>query len=246
MTLASALLIAGKVTFGLVGFTLGLRLLTAPDPNQRRGVQALCAGMIFVGGAGLAMIALVPMMEAGTMRDIVGLIGEVTMRAGVMGLCVFTWFVFRRESVLGKLLCGASSVFLFASLAWEYASQTSMIAYDVSLPSAMSTQISIAIPFFWSTLETSTHWSRSQRQVSLGLAEPIVAHRFALWGIVSGGFVWICLAACLAGQARGAGMELLSDVATSSRGIAYFAISAIVALGMFMPESYRNRINQRA
>jgi hypothetical protein len=48
-----------------------------------------------------------------------------------------------------------------------------------------NTFLQIAI-FLWSSLESLAFWRMMRRRTHLGLADPLVTHRFALWGIALG------------------------------------------------------------
>ena len=38
--------------------------------------------------------------------------------------------------------------------------------------------------YLWTSVESLTWWRRMHRRVALGLADPVVANRFFLWGVL--------------------------------------------------------------
>ena len=47
------------------------------------------------------------------------------------------------------------------------------------------------VPLMWLGVESGVQWTRAKRRVSLGLAEPMAAHRFLLWS----SFAWLNMCA---------------------------------------------------
>jgi hypothetical protein len=168
------------------------------------------------------------------------------MRLGMLGLCLFVRKVFHPEGVggaLGVLGCGAT---MAAALAWDWPAQPEVAHYDDTLPSAMAVQLSLALPFAWSAVETGRHWSRSRRRLALGLVDPLVCHRVALWCLATVAFVGICGFAVAAGGLRAAGLEGGAALATAIRGILYLCVVGAVWLGLFPPAAYERHVTARA
>jgi hypothetical protein len=203
------------------------------------GIHALAAGVIFVGGIGLASTSLGPMVAAASvgLAIAVEIGGDGLERLALVGLCIFVWRVFRpgsRPAVAGTAACAMG---LFVSLIWEVRSQLWPV-YDATLESAWSTQLSFSLPFAWSALETAMQWSRGRRQQAIGLMEPIAVERFALWSLACTGFVGICLLAVLAPRAAMAGHEPLASGLIGLRAALYYAVACLVWIGMFPPALY--------
>jgi hypothetical protein len=238
---SQTLLIGGKIAFGLAGLAAGAKLVGMARSGQARGPHALAAAAIFVGGSGLVLITVGDRLPSPPLA----LAGEVLMRLGMLGLCLFLWKVFRPRSPGGPLGTAACTAIMAGALGWDWRMQDPLSAYDGSLPSAMAVQVSIALPFAWSTWETATHWMQSRRRLALGLVDPMVCHRFGLWCTATSAFVGICMLAIAAGVLTASGFATTAAMATGARGVLYLVVVASVWLGLFPPEGYRRRIAGR-
>jgi len=105
--------------------------------------------------------------------------------------------------------------------------------YDYGLLSAQLCQLSIAVPFAWSCLESGLLWGRARRRLALGLADAAVVRRYLVWWFAMLCFVLICVLAMAAGEARDAGRNGLADATQAARGILYLVVAALAWLGVF-------------
>lgn len=227
--LASAILLLGKLSFAGVGVAVGWKLLGEFRHHGGVGLHAVALAAIAMGGVGLVTI---PIGEVADSLAIV-LAGEVMVRIAMVLLCVFIARTFRPSSSLGTTGGSTCAALLLATLAWDVAAQPSMTEYDFALRSAQANQLSIALPFAWSALESAILFQRARRRLSIGLAEPVVVMRYALWVVATGGFVMICVLAALAGEAQRAGLPAWFDAAQGARGLLYVVASVSIALGIF-------------
>ena len=104
--------------------------------------------------------------------------------AGLGALWVFTWRTFRADTGWAQWLVGAA----LAILSIGYIATG--VAGDFALKLVPGTAYWITwatrtAVFGWLSLECLRHWGLQRRRLSLGLADPLVANRFLLWGIWS-------------------------------------------------------------
>jgi hypothetical protein len=229
----------GKLFFAVGGLAAGIAVLRASPPGVRLGTHALGVGAIFIGGVGVGLIPLAERLPDSLAGFSIWLSAESLMRTGLALLGFFLWRVFRPRSRL--VLAGALGcvVLLFATLAWDQAAQPRWWEYDYGLASACAAQLSFAVPFAWSAVETALEWRRSRRRAALGLGDPEASHRFLLWSVATSAFVGICLLAMVVGWLGAHGRGELAAGARLVRGLLYFVVVGSLWLGLRPPPFYR-------
>jgi hypothetical protein len=104
--------------------------------------------------------------------------------AGMGCLYVFTWLTFRRDDTWARVLVGVVAVVMVAG----YAGIAISGDFKLSLVPGVAYWITWAARtsvFLWLLIESFRYWSLLRRRLRLGLADPLVANRFLLWGIWS-------------------------------------------------------------
>ncbi len=104
--------------------------------------------------------------------------------AGLGALWVFTWRTFRRDTAWAPWLVGAA----LTSLAVGYAATGLAGDFKLTLVPGTAYWITWATRtwvFAWLCAECLRHWGLQRKRLRLGLADPLVANRFLLWGIWS-------------------------------------------------------------
>jgi hypothetical protein len=231
--LASAILILGKLCFAAIGIAVGARLARDLRSRGEMGLHAVALAAICIGGIGLAAIPIGQSLGDTATGTGVALTGEWAMRAGMVLFCVFIWRTFRPEGLLGGCAAGACAALLIGTLVFDLFSQPSWAHYDYGLLSAELNQLSMALPFAWSFVESGVLWGRARRRLALGLADPAVVRRYLLWWSAMLSLLLICLLATGAGEAREAGRNGLADAAQATRGILFLGLTALAWVGVF-------------
>jgi hypothetical protein len=100
-------------------------------------------------------------------------------------------------------------------------------------------------PAIWIGVEGLHHYGMTRPRVRLGLCEPIVGHRYLLWGIA--GVFWILLDFVIIGQY----VEFWATHSWSATldkfvGFCEIAALAMVWMAYFAPAAYQRRINASA
>ena len=231
--MGEGILILGKLCFAAIGAAVGVRLAREARSQDAIGLHALALAAICVGGIGLAIIPIGQSLGDTPTGTGVALTGEWSMRAGMVLFCVFIWRTFRPEGLLGVAAAGGCAALLIGALVFDLLSQSSVAHYDYGLLSAQLSQLSIAVPFAWSCLESGLLWGRARRRLALGLADAAVVRRYLVWWFAMLCFVLICVLAMAAGEARDAGRNGLADATQAARGILYLVVAALAWLGVF-------------
>lgn len=226
--MGATLFLLGKVAFAAIGIAVGCNLAARIRHSGEMGLHTIALAALGIGGLGLLAMPMAGLVGS----EALSLAGEVAVRIGLLLLCFFVALTFRSTPV-GFGLATLLSVLLIVTLAWDVTAQPSLLRYDYRRPSSHANQLVAALPFAWSALESGAEWLRARRRMRLGLCDPAVAERFALWSLTTGCFVAIALLAVAAGAASAAGARGEADLAHGLRGALYLAISALVWRGMF-------------
>jgi len=104
------------------------------------------------------------------------------MAAGAAGVYVFTWKTFRPDRPWAKGIVAAGIATLAAGFVWEaWAEGFAPVVFAGPghwLGWAGRTAAMLGVAF-----ESFRYWGMQRRRLRLGLADPVVANRFLLWGI---------------------------------------------------------------
>lgn len=164
---------------------LALARRTRGLPEASLGAMLLC--MMGVGYP-LAVLAQAEPLLGLTACKWIQVASNVLFDAG-MGLpLLFTWYVFRHESRVARNLC-LLAVFLLAvhlGAATVIAVRLERMA-DAIAAVGLWAQIPLAIGiagFAWSGIESLRYRVLLGRRAVLGLGDPVVANRMALWGML--------------------------------------------------------------
>lgn len=175
--------------------------------------------------------------------------------AGMGCLYVFTRITFRPDAAWSRaLVAGVCTAMALAYLAIGWSGDFSLVlvpgaAYWITW--ALRTSV-----FAWLAIESLLYWGRMRRRLRLGLASPLVANRFALWGawscvMLAMGMIDPCARVWYATQIGG---EVW--VPELGRPIVLWLVSVSAALGglamltlyltFFPTQAYRRRVVARA
>ena len=142
------------------------------------------------------------------------LAGQLAMSVGLTSLLLFTLTVFRPEALWARCVIGLS-VLLFAVGGVAYFRELTggnprPMVELLHLNLIYSTPIAFA--YLWNTIESLSYSRRLRLRVRLGLADPAVANRVLLWGLMTlaaGIAVVISVIGMLVGNFMSAPMVLL-------------------------------------
>ena len=181
------LLVIGLVSVGLA--MLGIRLLrlsrrTGALPEFWLGLAFAFAGP----SAALLPLAATEGMATPLARGL-AFTAQAGMTAAVACLVVFTWRVFRADSVLARWLFGTL-------IAANVIAGAAVLLGDTPIPVGRVGLAVILVRSFsllWLFFESARYARKMRRRVRLGLGDPLVANRFALWSIWTGAIACIPL-----------------------------------------------------
>jgi hypothetical protein len=232
--------------FILAGAIIGVRLLRLAARTRELTdflvgfslVLLCCVSYPLTLLATLADLSL-PAMKAASMAS--------TVAAGVgwSCVCLFTQRVFRAGDAWARALAwlGAAAIAVLASLGLAYvaeaADRTALVR--TSNPAFWCTAIALFV-YVWTSYEGFRCWDQARRRMKLGLAEPLVADRFLMWGFV-GAFALLSVGPSFVDALLGNAPGALSRLTAAVGGL---GASIALQLAFLPPASYRRWVERRA
>jgi hypothetical protein len=233
------------IAFSVVGATVGWRIGKiarrtggAPErwialcllPICGFGYPLLVSAQAFAGGAALVAMSL----------------GIAASDFGLGCIFFFTRAVFRPGvRWLGPLLTSIVALLLFhwgALTVRLLEMRSPVIAFDFRL--TLLVDAVSAVGFGWAAVESLPYAAAPRRRAALGLADPLVANRLLLWGLVGLSTVAINF---VNGLAAVRGLNMLQDPVTLLvTGVLGLANALALALAFLTPERYAAWIRGRA
>jgi hypothetical protein len=226
-----------------------LRLARMPG-RAERSVAAFFLATAF--GLSLRLAAMADGVTDTPFEYLLNTLGHVGLSAACIALFVFTRTVFRPTERWAQQLQRFGVLASLASLAGlsldgGFGGAQSEQATSVLVANAIRTA-----SYSWCFIESLLYWRMMRRRVALGLAEPIVANRFGLWCVWTGGLMsclGLVLLGRIAGAAMGVGLEAAPNAMIVVRAVLLTGIVATMSaiwLSFFPPARYLDWIERRS
>jgi hypothetical protein len=190
--------LAGTLAFLLVSAVLGVRLLRLFA--RTRALPELTMAIAFLGhgflGFALSVLAKGLHVFGPSSLLVVVMTGHVAQYVGALAIGTFAWRVFRPQGG-GALVYAALALALGGALGAEilsgaYRDYASVVPYQGWYSVGHLVRVSAHA---WLVTECLIAWRKARRRARLGLAEPIVVERFAIWAASSSAVVLAVLVA---------------------------------------------------
>jgi hypothetical protein len=220
-----------------VSFGVGIPVLVRSWRHRDGRLALLGAVVTFDGLEWLAWgLSLFTSANGTPLGDGLGIASRAGITASVLCMIAFTRVAFRPEGgaarvvtwlLVGALLAG----FIGGGLSGDWIGLRSDLAW------LWLEQLAVALGYGWGALETTRYHLLMRRRVTLGLAEPLVANRFLLWGVYAGLFCLSQLIYCVSLAFYGgiSNLDVLVACSTVSAEAALF-------LAVFPPAWYARRV----
>jgi hypothetical protein len=105
-----------------------------------------------------------------------------TYCAGTIGLYIFNWLTFRRDSAHARIAVVAGSLFVVGAACAQGLSEGFAVKVFPGIAYWIFYVARVA-PYYWLATESLRYWSAARRRMRLGLADPLVTNRFLLLGL---------------------------------------------------------------
>lgn len=187
-----ALIMVGSIALcAVVGTLVGLKLLTIAARNRKFPEFAI--GIALFSYAALGQFNLLVYEALGDEASLALRMGLTTLRilafyVTLLGLSLFTWQVFGRESRWRKAL--AATIALTALISSGLGTWAIWLKLSANVPMPLYAQIGatphFVLAFGWMSVESIRYHALMRKRRTLGLADPVVTNRFLVWGAGEG------------------------------------------------------------
>jgi hypothetical protein len=139
--------------------------------------------------AGLAVgipsrvIGVIPDLVAPALQSGFGAFGHLAFALGIAALYGFTRSAFRAEVGWARWLSLAGVTAVGVTTGWVLLAPEARAELHPAVIAANSARV---LPFLWPFFECTHHARLMARRREVGLADPVVANRFALWAVWTG------------------------------------------------------------
>jgi len=184
----------GFGAFVLASMVAGVRLLLLARRTRQAPESALGAALLLGGGIGYLLMVLALDVLPRPLAPPALLAANLSLHAGALCLAIGTAHIFRPDDARARAAVAAIALVLGFSY--------TLRLWDAStIPAApavfWSDTIGSAVAYAWSALEAGRYAARLRRRLRLGLADPAVARRIALWAAACSAAVAIHVASGL-------------------------------------------------
>ena len=182
-TLATLVFIAGSAL--VAARLLGLARRTGQEAELLLGGAILCTAVLGYGVliANLVLRGTTPPEEAPALAVFLTAAGKTLHDFGVTLFLVFVVRVFRRDEAWAKALAGGMMALLWGGLL--VGASNGSFRYELAAVGSRAWWCEYAVIWtysIWSAIEAYRYWLAMRRRITIGLADPLVANRFFLWG----------------------------------------------------------------
>lgn len=182
-TLATLVFVGGSAVVAVR--LLGLARRTGQEPERLLGAAILCAAVLGYGVliANLLVRGDRPSAEVPALAVFLSGTGKILHDVGVTLFLVFVVRVFRRDETWAKALAGGMMALLWGGLL--VGASNGSFRYELAAVGSRAWWCEYAVIWtysIWSAIEAYRYWLAMRRRITIGLADPLVANRFFLWG----------------------------------------------------------------
>lgn len=240
--------LAGLAILGLVAASIAVALRLLALWTRTRALPELLLGAMLLLTVGIGYPGLIAASRIeGPWLAPVYAVANVAVGAGFALLFAFTQRVFRPREGWAKALalCGIALLACNAALRLHdvlLAGHVRM-GHEAVRDSLLQTA-AVTLAYLWTACESLAYHAKMRRRVRLGLADPVVANRFLIWGAMS---LVTSVGILLNSAALGLGMDVMNEPGvlflSSCTGLAQ---AVLLLLAFLPPRSYLDRIRSRA
>jgi len=252
--LTGSFYLLGTAAFVLVSLVIGLRLVLLSRRTGERPELHLGLGILgtAVFGYGLQIASAIlrggpdsPNPVTATMMALTGA-GKLLHDAGLTLVLLFVLTVFRRHEAGARMLFGVAVSSLWIGMVGQGVTGGYRDLMSRDLFWWMEYAVIWTYPL-WGAFESFRYHGRMRKRVRIGLAEPLVANRFLLWGLASSGTfaaTWLASWPSLLSDPKSAApFQTFNYLATAAVGI---CTVVVYSLAFLPPAWYRRRVEAAA
>jgi hypothetical protein len=233
----------GIALFMVTALVVGVRVLalwyrTRKLPELLLGIAVVCIGFLAfaVGTAAKLLIK-----GSDELRSVFTVLGLSIEYVGSAALLLFAWRVFRADDRWARALGSLFAALMASALVGELVSGEYLRYADPQPISGLYVPFGLTARSLgpsWMALECFRYHAKLRRRLRLGLADRLVVHRVALWGVGIGASAVGYVSSIAHRLVYGIGLR---EHAWAISGVSVLAMISAVSIGLafFPPRAYR-------
>ncbi len=238
------------LAFSLAGWTVAIRLFSLWRRTRAVPEAAMAGMMLGVAGLGypLILIGNATASQAPKLAPMVMAAAIASINAGISCTFVFTWKVFRPDSRWARRATYVS-IFLLGmiTVAVCVSAFTEGVQTEIKPEAMFFSMLDFALSgaaFLWSGSESFRYHFLLKRRLAIGLADPVLANRFLLWGLQGLSTTFINLANIYA-IARGVNFSI-DPTTLLITGVCGILNAGLLTLAFLPPEAWKRFIRNQS
>jgi hypothetical protein len=236
------ILSASVALLGLVSLPLVVRSLLEIGRRHSEPGRAIASAAVVLGSLGMCGLVWAP--EAGDAGWVLLLFSLLMLKTGSGLMVIFTWRMFRGDSVPARALAMALLATQFVSLVLDFDTARYGVFYPEDSVGFRFGQLATSLPFLWLGVECI----KQHRQHGLDLSAQFGVNwlsdqHLPAWGIGSMALAAECVIALIASLSTS--VQLQSGLVVARGGL-YIVVAACVVVAFYMPVLGRGRIEVSA
>jgi hypothetical protein len=227
----------------LTSLVVGVRVLVLWSRTRKLPELLLGTALLLVGFLAFAVGTAAKLLIQGAdeLRGPLTILALSIEYLGTSALALFAWRVFHPSDKWARALAASFGALMLAAFAGEILSGEYLRYADSEPISGLQVPFGLAaraIGPTWMAFECLRYHSKLRRRLRLGLAEPLVVHRVALWGIGIGASALGYAISIVHRLVYGVGLR---EHAWALLGVSALAMISAVSIGLafFPPPGYR-------
>ncbi|MBS1105692.1 MAG: hypothetical protein H6Q91_1194 [Deltaproteobacteria bacterium] len=182
------LALPGFLAFFFVSLWVGVRMLAQWGRTRALPELLLGLGVLGIGpvGFGLVMLAAVAGAHQPDAPSLLAGLSALAVGGGAAAKAIFNWKIYHPSSRAAAAIAFASVALLVVAIVGD-ARSTGFAPAAWMQPGWILVRQGVQVGvLLWGSCEALRWWLRMRRRLRIGIADPLVANRFLLWGIGAG------------------------------------------------------------
>jgi hypothetical protein len=236
----------GFGAFFVSSLAIGLRLVWLARRNRGLPELLIGLGILGIGPAGFALMVFAMLLGEARPGLVVATLAtaQLAIAGGAVAAYVFNWTVFRRDSAFARAAVVVAAVLFAVTFAGRFATHSYTLPLRLDLWQHLSSA-NVIVCLLWGSFESLRYHALMRRRVRLGLADPVVANRFLLWGLGIGAAGVGSLVGNLVMLVTGTTIGELDGI-TLSNSLFGLTSAVLMWIAFLPPASYRRWVESRA
>jgi hypothetical protein len=235
-------------SFMVTSLVVGLRVLASGVRTRKLPELFLATALLSVGFLAFAVGTAAKLLIQGTeeTRSTLTALGLSIECLGVLALVAFSWRVFHPRARWAFAVAVTIGLAIATALTFEITSGQYLRYADSEPMSGLVIPLALAARGAgpaWMAFECFRYHAKLRKRARLGLAEPFVVHRVALWGTAIGASALAYLTSIVHRVIYGTGLRE-HDWALATVSLLAIVSAAGIAFAFFPPRIYRSWITK--